>query len=353
MLNPHAEKAGSPKRPGLVSSISLPALILSLYESSVGLLSNYFQQSTPLQATMDYLHLVRPSAGVLIALFLLWILSLVGVAIYRLYFSPIAKFPGPKLAALTSWYEFYYDVVLKGQFTFQIQAMHRKYGTGKQISLISEILLIHQGPIVRINPHELHVGDSDYWDELYSRSTRYDKYELMSGRFGASTMTFTTAKSDLHAIRRAPLNPMFSKRSIAKFEPVIREKLELMCKEISRYKETGEILVLSNAFNAFAGDVITQYCFGFSYNQLESPGFKENFHRAYMAASEFSHLAFQFPIIHPVSCKIFQSTFEIDLTQIMKAFPDSITEKMMPDLQMLLVIQKVHRYSRKILFPYG
>ena len=143
--------------------------------------------------------------------------------------------------------------------------------------------------------------DSQYFDELYSRSARYDKYEWMTGRFGANTMTFTTAKSDLHAIRRAPLNPMFSKRSIAKFEPVIRDKVKLMCKGIAATKQTGDILVLSNAFNAFAGDVITEYCFGFCYNHLESPGFKDNFHPAFMAVSAFGHLALQFPLMHPVS----------------------------------------------------
>lgn len=59
----------------------------------------------------------------------LYAIYLLGLVIYRLYLSPLAKFPGPKLAACSKWYEFYYDVVLRGQFTFQIQRMHQKYGT--------------------------------------------------------------------------------------------------------------------------------------------------------------------------------------------------------------------------------
>ena len=65
----------------------------------------------------------------------------------------------------------------------------------------------------------------------------------MAGRFGANAMTFTTAKSDLHAIRRAPLNPMFSKRSVAKFEPVIRDKVDLMVKRITEAKKNSDVLV--------------------------------------------------------------------------------------------------------------
>jgi len=108
-----------------------------------------------------------------------------------------------------------------------------------------------------------------------------------------------------------------------------------MCKCMSNFKETGEALVLSNVFNAYAGDVITKYCFGFCYKHLESPGFRENFHRAFMAVSAFGHLALQFPMMHP----------------IMNAFPDSVTEKMAPDLHMILVLQKVPYRSRKYLFP--
>ena len=56
------------------------------------------------------------------------ILYYIALVVYRLYFSPIAKFPGPKIAASTLWYEFYYDVVKKGQYTWEIGKMHEKYG---------------------------------------------------------------------------------------------------------------------------------------------------------------------------------------------------------------------------------
>ena len=54
------------------------------------------------------------------------------LAVYRLYLSPLAGFPGPKLAALTHWYEFYWNVIKSGQFTFHIQDLHNKYGTSRR-----------------------------------------------------------------------------------------------------------------------------------------------------------------------------------------------------------------------------
>jgi hypothetical protein len=49
--------------------------------------------------------------------------------ISRLFLHPLAVIPGPKLAALTSWYEFYYDVIQPGQYVWHIQNLHAKYGT--------------------------------------------------------------------------------------------------------------------------------------------------------------------------------------------------------------------------------
>ena len=59
---------------------------------------------------------------------LTFIIYLTSLAVYRLFLHPLAKFPGPKLAALTRYYEAYHDVVRNGQYTFKIAELHKEYG---------------------------------------------------------------------------------------------------------------------------------------------------------------------------------------------------------------------------------
>lgn len=50
------------------------------------------------------------------------------LAVHRLYLHPLAKFPGPRLAAVTSWYEGYYEIIKNGQYSRQISILHDHYG---------------------------------------------------------------------------------------------------------------------------------------------------------------------------------------------------------------------------------
>jgi hypothetical protein len=53
--------------------------------------------------------------------------TVVYVVLTRLVFHPLAGVPGPRLAGLTGWYEFYYDVIRNGQYVKHIEEMHAKY----------------------------------------------------------------------------------------------------------------------------------------------------------------------------------------------------------------------------------
>ncbi|RYP84871.1 hypothetical protein DL769_001065 [Monosporascus sp. CRB-8-3] len=91
---------------------------------------------------MDKLGVVIPRAfftlkDFLVLLIWLALLYLLLLGVYRLYLTPSAKFPGPKLAALTFWYEFYYDVWQEGQYTWKIRDLHRKYAL--TVDIISRV----------------------------------------------------------------------------------------------------------------------------------------------------------------------------------------------------------------------
>lgn len=48
--------------------------------------------------------------------------------IYRLFWHPLAKFPGPKLAAATNLYGAYYDLIHCGSLCRQVARLHVTYG---------------------------------------------------------------------------------------------------------------------------------------------------------------------------------------------------------------------------------
>ncbi|KAI5368202.1 putative cytochrome P450 superfamily [Septoria linicola] len=127
-------------------------------------------------------------------------------AIFRLFFHSLAKIPGPKLAALTSLYEAYYDLWLPGKCPFKIKALHEIYG-----------------PIIRPVPEEVHINDPDFLDTIYALRGRNNPNHpgLMIERSVAGAEDFY-----LHEMRRDALNPFFNMKFVLQMEDVIGQKCD-------------------------------------------------------------------------------------------------------------------------------
>lgn len=156
------------------------------------------------------------------------------VIVYRLTLHPLAKFPGPKLAAASQAYEAYYDLWYKGggEFSPKIRNLHKKYG-----------------PIVRISPIELSINDAEFCAMLYAPLPKVrDKHPPSSLIVGTSSGTFSTADHYLHRKRRAASSPLFSLQNLAAAEPLIQGHIERMCEVMeAKGKEVQEMKVMCAA----------------------------------------------------------------------------------------------------------
>lgn len=211
----------------------------------------------------------------------------IGLALYRLFLHPLAKFPGPKLAAVTRYYEGYYDLYHNGQYTFKIAELHRKYGMmlfSLLAANVSDLLFSpRKGPIVRISPYELHVSDPAFFDAVYRQDAPLDKYSWMVDAFAAKGATLFTASHDVHKARRVPLNPFFSKAKVASRGPdLIKKHLDKLYGRISKFSEAKVLFDFGAAITAFSRDVANDFIIGKSYNSLES----DDFDVALLAASQ-------------------------------------------------------------------
>ncbi|KAL4948392.1 cytochrome P450 [Aspergillus filifer] len=234
------------------------------------------------------------------------VIYVVSLGIYRLYLSPLAKFPGPKLAALTQWYETYFELFKHdgGQFIFEYAKWHEKYG-----------------PIIRINPWELHIQDSEFYEVLYSATRPSDKPGGQINRFVFPLSTFSTPGHALHRRRRAALNPLFSRRRTAEHQPNIQRLMDKLCDRLTQeFLCKEKVLTVDRMWGCWTSDKVVEFSFERHYNFIEHPELRSFFVDAIEKFIDPVHVFTQFPWV----------------TSLLIAPPDSIVSFLQPRLRSVL-----------------
>ncbi|CAZ79573.1 unnamed protein product [Tuber melanosporum] len=254
-----------------------------------------------LDAVIAYARELAPasiSRGAIAATVLgVWLLNRIWLVFYRLYLDPLSKFPGPKLAAATSLYEMYYDIAQDGAFTWKMDELHKKYG-----------------PIVRVSPYSLRLRKSSAYHEVHRMGTPFVKDVRFYGQFKIYNAVFAIIDTELHRQRRALLNPVFSRKAILDSEPVIKEKLNHLCRRMKEHEVQDKLLNCYTAFVAFTVDVITKFAYDKSYDILSLPDFDCRIGAAFDSQLEFFLVMKHFPI----------------LAQILHSLPISVINLLMP-----------------------
>lgn len=253
----------------------------------------------------------------MISLFLVLVafsVYLATLGVYRLFLHPLAEVPGPKLAALTGWYETYFQLLHKGlggQFTFHIKELHHEYG-----------------PIVRINPFEVHIDDPDFYSLIYTNRDGLDKPDYLKWRFGAPSALFSTPQHHVHKLRRASQDRFFAKGKIEKISYQIQAKANKMCARLaSGYVNKDVPVNMNNLLGSYIADVTTKYAFDRDFSYLDHPSFDSPFVKAIQGLKNIANPCTQFPW----------------LARACMAIPPSISRLLQPSMSTVLDFQEEMR----------
>lgn len=237
----------------------------------------------------------------LIAVILMVLIFRITKIVYRVRFHPLAKFPGPKLAAATTAYEFYYNIVKDGLFHRKLIELHEKFGQSKSILRVNKSYGLHiaqAGPVVRIAPNELHFSDPAFHSEIYTgQKSARDKYAPFYRFTVAVQSTFETHDRRLHNSRRLMLMNALSKRSIVAIEPLILRKVNLLAKRLEKAHYRNTLITLDSAFSALTADITSEYGYGRSLGYLDDDDFKNDIRESLLASLTLFHIIRFFPII--------------------------------------------------------
>jgi Cytochrome P450 len=122
---------------------------------------------------------------------------------------------------------------------------------------------------VRIKPNEVHLNDPDNYEKIYNVGSRYSKDPPFYRAFGADASIFSTTSNHLHRIRRAALNPLFSRKRVLELEDLVHEKAGKLDARLRRAAGRQESVDLHHGLRAVSVDVITDYAFDSCYCLLD------------------------------------------------------------------------------------
>jgi cytochrome P450 len=79
-----------------------------------------------------------------------------------------------------------------------------------------------------------------------------DKVFKHTRQFGMPDSMLFTVPQDLHRVRRAILNPFFSKASVYRLEPVIQDNVDKMLDRMDEFRTSRQAIPLFDMFAAYS-----------------------------------------------------------------------------------------------------
>ncbi|GFF27262.1 trichodiene oxygenase [Aspergillus udagawae] len=163
---------------------------------------------------------------------------------------------------MTSWFEFYYDVWGNCLYLLKIKEMHETY-------------VSPEGPIIRVNPNEIHIADPSFYPQIYTSGTcKVNKDPSTVAGFSVPNSVAATVDHFHHRPRRGYMNPYFSKRAIVALEPEIHERIFGLTGRFWRAAVEGGHLSLDRCISAMTADIILKRFFGQHFDYINEPNFE-------------------------------------------------------------------------------
>lgn len=187
------------------------------------------------------------------------LLYTVCLVVYRLFFHPLAKYPGPFLAKLTDAYMLYY--AWRGDRHLEFWRMHEKYGK-----------------FVRFGPNSLSINSNTALKDIYGFRANVRKAEFYDAFVHPAPNTHNARDKDLHARKRRVLSHAFSDSAIKEVERYILANIRTFCEAIGDYgrvihekKGWSAPKNMSDWCNWLAMDILGDLCFGKAFHMLDRP----------------------------------------------------------------------------------